>query len=83
MDGPERLGIPALVVVGLEHVVDERDPLAPVVKGGELADHRDDGVRMTDVVGRRQREPFDLANDVVAEITDETAMKGWQPLDRR
>ena len=56
VDGPEPVGIPALVLVALEeHVVDERDALAPVVKGGELTDHRDDGVGMTNVVGRWHR----------------------------
>jgi hypothetical protein len=54
-----------------------------VVKGGELTDHRDDGIGMTNVVSRRLRKVFDLANNVVAEIADETAVKGRQPLDRR
>ena len=35
-----------------DHVVDEHHPLAPVVEGGQLADHRQDGVGMAEVVGR-------------------------------
>ena len=57
------------------------DPLAPVVEGGQLADHRDDGVGMPEIVGGRRRQPLDLPDDVVAEIADQAAMKRGELID--
>src|SRR5208283_4756244 len=82
MSSLEATGLPALGPVGVEEdVVYQRDPLAPVVEGSELADHRHHRIRETEVVGRRRREPLDLAYDVVAEIPDETSVQGWQLLE--
>ena len=68
---------------GKSDVVHEGDPLAPVVEGGQLADHRDDGVGMPEIVGRRRRQPLDLPDDVVAEIADQAAMKRGELIETR
>jgi len=68
---------PAPAGIG-HHVVDEHDPLAPVVEGGQLTDHRQDGVRLPEVVGRDVREVLDLTDHVVAEVADQTGMEGRQ-----
>jgi len=66
-----------------EHVVDEGYPLAPVVKGGELTNHRDDGVRMPKVIGRGRGEGFDLTDHVVAEVADEATVQGRELFELR
>ena len=66
-----------------QDVVDECDPLAPVIKCGQLTDDRDDGVGVPEVVGRGRRKPFDLPDDVVAEVPDETPVKRWELPERR
>ena len=82
--GLEQAGVGALTLVLVEqHVVDEGDPLPPVVEGGELADDRYDGIRVAQVVGRRLSEAFDLPHDVITEIADEPAVKRRQLLERR
>ena len=63
---------------GDEGVGDERDPLAPVVVGGQLADDRQDGVGVAEVVGRDVGQALDLAHDVVAEVADEAAVQRRQ-----
>ena len=82
--GFQQLGVGALALFLVEeHVVDERDPLTPVVEGRQLADDRHDGVRVAEVVRRRFPEPLDLAHDVVAEIADEASVKWRQLVERR
>ena len=60
---------------GHGHGLHQRDPLAPGVIGGALAHHRDDGVGIAELVGRRLRQPFDLPDDVVAEVADQAAVQ--------
>jgi hypothetical protein len=66
-----------------------------VVVGGDLADHREDGVGVALVVGRHVGEALDLPHDVVAQVADHAAVQrgqlgdggrpvgGEQPVDRR
>jgi hypothetical protein len=75
-----------LVVVeaGLdEHVLDERDPLAPVVVGGQLADDRHHGVGVAEVVRGDVGQALDLAHDVVAEVAHDPAVQRGQVLEGR
>ena len=60
------------------HVVDEHDPLAPVVEGGQLADHGQDGVGLAQVVGRHVGQVLDLADHVVAEVADQAGVQRRQ-----
>ena len=65
-----------------EHVLDERGPLAPVVVGGELADHRHHRVGVALVVGRDVGQVLDLAHDVVAEVAHDPAVQRRQVVER-
>ena len=58
-----------------DHVLDERDPLAPVVEHRQLTDDRQDGVGVAQVVGRDLREVLDLPDHVVAEVADDAAVQ--------
>ena len=58
-----------------DHVVDQHHPLAPVVEGGQLADDRQDGVGMAEVVRRGVGQVFDLTDHVVAQIADQSGME--------
>ena len=70
-------------VVGQQHVVDERDPLAEVVEGGQLADDRQRGVGVARGVVGDVGEVLDLAHDVVAEVADEAAVQRGQVVEHR
>ncbi len=54
-----------------------------MVEGGEAADDRQHGIRMTEVVTRHAGQMLDLAHDVVAEVTDEPAVQRGQVGHRR
>ena len=68
--------------LGHDHVVDQDDALAPMVEGGELADHHQGGIGMAQVVGRHAGQPLDLAHHVVAEIPDQPSVQRRQPVER-
>ena len=57
------------------HVVDQDHPLAPVVEGGQLADHAQHGVGLAEIVGRHVGQVLDLPHDVVAEVADQAAVQ--------
>jgi hypothetical protein len=57
----------------------QRHPLAPRVVGGNLADDPDDGVGVTELVGRRFGQAFDFADDVVAQVADKASVQRRQP----
>ena len=56
----------------------EHHPLAPVVEGGQLADDRQDGVGVAEVVGRRVGQVLDLPDHVVAEVADQAGVQRRQ-----
>ncbi len=61
-----------------QHVLDQVDPLAEVVEGGDVAGQRHDGVGQAGVGGRDVGEPLDLPHDVVAQPADDPAVEGRQ-----
>ena len=61
-----------------DHVVDEHHPLTPVVEGGQLPDHGQDGIRMAVVVGRGVRQVLHLPDHVVAQVADQPGMERRQ-----
>jgi hypothetical protein len=81
------------VVVGLiervaveaehRHVLDHVRPLTPVVERSQRTDHAHHRVRQATVVRRHVGQPLDLADDVVAEKADDTAVQRWQLGHRR
>ena len=77
--GDLRLG-PAL---SDHHVVDQHDPLAPVVERRQLADDHKGGIGVAEIVGGHVGEVLDLADHVVAEVADDPAMKGREVGQRR
>ena len=79
----ERVELGVGGALGGQHVVDQHDPLAPVVVGHQLADHRHDGVGVAEVVGRHGGQVLDLAHDVVAEVADHAAVQRRQVGQRR
>ncbi len=59
-----------------EHVLDEEEALPEVIERGDVTGQREDGVGVSQVVGRDVRQALDLPHDVVAEVTDEAAVEG-------
>ncbi len=49
--------------------------LPPVIERGEAADHRQHGIRETEIVVRHARQMLDLAHHVVAEVADEAPVQ--------
>ena len=68
-------------VVGDQGVGDQHDPLLPVVVDGQLADHRDDGVGIAEIVVGNVGQVLDLADDVVAQVADQAAVQRRQSGD--
>ena len=58
-----------------DHVVDEHHTLVPVVEGGQLTDHGQDGIGVSEVIGRRLGQVLHLPHDVVTEIADQPGME--------
>ena len=59
-----------------DDVLDEEDPLAPVVEHGQLADHREHGVGMAQVVGGLVGQALHLPDDVVSQVAHQAAVEG-------
>ena len=49
-----------------------------MVVDGQLADHRDDRVGVTEIVAGDVGQAFDLAHHVVPEVADQATVKGWE-----
>ena len=77
--GPVGLGhLLGRPVRGHHDVLDQDDPLAPVVEGGQLADHHQGGVGVPEVVGRGVGQVLHLAHHVVAEVAHHPPVQGRQ-----
>jgi hypothetical protein len=61
-----------------QDVLDQHDPLAPVVVGGELADHRDHRVGVALVVLGHVGQVLDLPHHVVAQVAEHAAVQRGQ-----
>ena len=76
VEGGRGLGLaPGLVD---DHVVDQHDPLAPVVEGAQLADDVQHGVGQPGVVAGDVGQVLDLPHDVVPEVPHQPAVQRGQ-----
>ncbi len=61
-----------------QHVVDQHDPLTEVIEHRQLTDDGEDRVGVPLVVARGVGQPFDLADDIVAQVPDDAAVERRQ-----
>ena len=67
-------------IVADDHIADDQNGVAETIDRGEGTPDVPDHLRQAAVVGRRCREPLDVANGVVREVADEALRAAVGPL---